>query len=151
MALRQIRKDNDPILRKTSKPVLNINENVKILAEDMVETMYASSGVGLAAPQVGILKRLVVIDIGEGPIIMINPEIVEKSGEIECQEGCLSFPGIVGDVTRPSFVKAKALNLNGEEFIIEGEELLARAICHEIDHLNGVLFIDLAKNIREVE
>lgn len=150
MALRNIRKDEDPILRKTSKPIIEITEKIKILAADMLETMYSASGVGLAAPQVGMLKRLVVIDVGEGPIIMINPEIIDKSGEEECQEGCLSFPGIVGDVVRPTYVKAKATNLNGEEVIIEGKDLLARAICHEIDHLNGVLFVDLAKNIKEV-
>lgn len=149
MALRKIRTDNDPILRKISKPVPDITDKVKLLAEDMLDTMYEASGVGLAAPQVGILKRMVVIDVGEGPIIMINPEIVEQDGEQVRQEGCLSLPGKAGDVTRPSHVKAKALNLEGKEIIVEGEDLLAVAICHEIDHLNGILFTDKAKNIVE--
>lgn len=149
MALRKIRTDNDPILRKISKPVLEITENVKTLAGDMLDTMYEASGVGLAAPQVGLLKRLVVIDVGDGPIVMINPEIVEKDGEQVHQEGCLSLPGKAGDVIRPAHVKANALNLDGQHITVEGEGLLAVAICHEIDHLNGILFIDLAKNLVE--
>lgn len=149
MALRKIRTDSDPILRKVSKQVLEITDNVKTLAGDMLDTMNEAEGVGLAAPQVGLLKRLVVIDVGEGPIIMINPEIIHQEGEQITQEGCLSLPGKTGEVARPRLVKAKALNLNGETFTVEGEGLLARAICHEIDHLNGVLFIDLAKNIIE--
>ena len=112
------------------------------LIEDMIETMYESMGVGLAAPQVGILKRIVVIDVGEGPIIMINPEILETSGSQTGEEGCLSVPGKSGIVTRPNYVKAKALDENMEEYIIEGEELLARAICHEIDHLDGHLYVE---------
>ena len=107
----------------------------------MLDTMYDSEGVGLAAPQVGILKRIVVIDIGEGPIVMINPEILETSGEQTGQEGCLSLPGQAGIVTRPNYVKAKALNENMEEYIIEGTELLARAICHECDHLDGIMYV----------
>ena len=149
MALRKIRTDNDPILRKISKPVPEITDHVKQLAEDMLDTMYEASGVGLAAPQVGILKRMVVIDVGDGPITMINPEIIEQSGEQVRQEGCLSLPGKAGDVTRPTYVKAKALNIEGKEFVLEGTELLAVAICHEIDHLNGILFTDKAKNIVE--
>jgi peptide deformylase len=112
------------------------------LIEDMKETMYEADGVGLAAPQVGILKRLFVVDIGEGPLVFINPEILETSGTQTDEEGCLSLPGKTEEVTRPNFVKARALNEKGEEFEIEAEELLARAILHEYDHLNGTLFID---------
>ena len=108
----------------------------------MIDTMYEAEGVGLAAPQVGILKRIVVIDVGDGPIVMINPEILERSGEQTDNEGCLSVPGKVGVVTRPNYVKAKAINEDGEEYIIEGEELLARAICHELDHLDGHLYVE---------
>ena len=149
MALRQIRFEGDEILRKKSKVVTKITDNIKVLVEDMLETMYDAQGVGLAAPQVGMLKRIVVIDIGEGPIILINPEIIDTKGEQDGPEGCLSVPGKVGDVKRPLYAKAKALNLEGEEIIVEGKELLARAICHEIDHLEGKLFIDIARNIEE--
>lgn len=114
----------------------------RILIEDMLDTMYQADGVGLEAPQVGILKRIVVIDVGEGPIVMINPEILETSGEQTGEEGCLSVPGKAGVVTRPNYVKARALNENMEEYIIEGEELLARAICHELDHLDGHLYVE---------
>lgn len=142
MAVRNIRTDNDEILRKKSKKVEEINDRIKILIEDMKETMYGADGVGLAAPQVGILKRIAVVDVGEGPIVIINPEIIETSGcEIDV-EGCLSLPGKQGEVERPAMVKVKALNENGEEFIVEGEGLLARALCHEIDHLDGILFTD---------
>ncbi|MBC7959973.1 MAG: peptide deformylase, partial [Vallitaleaceae bacterium] len=140
MALRKIRQEKDPILRKISKTVPTVTDNVRMLAADMLETMYHSAGVGLAAPQVGILKRLIVIDVGDGPIVMINPEILHQSGEQEGQEGCLSCPGKAGLVKRPMNVKAEATNLNGEKFTVDGEALLARAICHEIDHLNGKLF-----------
>ncbi len=122
-----------------------------MLIEDMIETMVDANGVGLAAPQVGMLKRLMVIDVGEGPIIMINPEIIKEEGAQEGVEGCLSVPGKTGIVTRPFKVTAKALNEKGEEFTIEGEELLARAICHEFDHLNGKLYTDIAKEIMEEE
>jgi peptide deformylase len=142
MAIRNIRTDNDEILRKKSKKVEEINNRIKILIEDMKETMYGADGVGLAAPQVGILKRIAVVDVGEGPIVIINPEIIETSGcEIDV-EGCLSLPGKQGEVERPAMVRVKALNENGEEFIVEGEGLLARALCHEIDHLDGILFTD---------
>lgn len=147
MALRKIRLEKDIILRKQSKPVLNITDNLKVLAQDMLDTMYDAEGVGLAAPQVGILKRLVVIDVGEGPIVMINPEILEKNGEQDGSEGCLSCPGVTAQVSRPNYVKAKAMNLESEEYIVEGEGLLARAICHEIDHLNGHLFVDFGRDI----
>jgi peptide deformylase len=149
MAIRQIRYVEDPILRKVAREVTEINERIKTLLEDMVETMYEYDGVGLAAPQVGILRRVIVIDVGEGPIKMINPEIIEQEGEIVDTEGCLSIPNKSGTVKRPEKVKVKYLDENGVERILEGTGLLARAICHEVDHLNGILFID--KMIEEVE
>lgn len=142
MAIRNIRTDEDEILRKKCRKVDEINARVKTLVNDMIETMYSADGVGLAAPQVGILKRIAVIDVGEGPIVLINPEIIEKQGCERAVEGCLSLPGRQGEVERPKKVKVKALDINGEEFTLEGEDLLARAICHELDHLDGVLFID---------
>ena len=142
MALRQIIQVGDPVLRKKSKKVEKIDAKLIQLLEDMVETMYDADGVGLAAPQVGILKRVVVIDIGEGVIELINPEIIEMRGEQLDEEGCLSVIGESGLVNRPNYVKVKALNRNGEEIILEGTELLARAICHEVDHLEGILFTD---------
>lgn len=149
MALRQIRTEGDEILRKRSKAVTKITRNVKILAEDMLETMEHASGVGLAAPQVGILKRMVVINVGEGPLVLINPEIIETKGEQTNLEACLSVPGKAGDVKRPTYVKVQAQNIEGETFMVEGTELLAIALCHEIDHLDGRLFIDIAENIEE--
>lgn len=145
MALRNIRKLGDEILRKKSRKVDVINDRILTLIEDMKETMNEAHGVGLAAVQVGILKRLVVIDVGEGPIILINPEIVATKGGIIEEEGCLSIPGKEARVNRPLYVKAKALNEKGEAIEIHGEGLLARAICHELDHLDGVLFIDKAE------
>ena len=142
MALRNIRINDDPILRKKCKAVTEVTDKIRELVEDMIDTMYEAEGVGLAAPQVGILKRIVVIDVGEGPVIMINPEILETSGSQTGQEGCLSFPGKAGIVTRPNYVKAKAYDLDMNEYIVEGEELMARAICHELDHLDGGLYID---------
>lgn len=142
MAIRNIRKIGDELLRKKSKKVDEINERILTLIKDMQETMYDADGVGLAAPQVGILKRIAVIDVGQGPINLINPEILETEGEYLDEEGCLSIPGQQGNVLRPEKVKVKALNEKGEEFVLEGEGLLARALCHEIDHLDGVLFID---------
>jgi len=142
MALRNIRELGDDVLRKQCKEVKSVNLRTKILIEDMIDTMYEANGVGLAAPQVGILKRLVVIDVGEGPIVMINPSILETSGEQTDYEGCLSVPGKSGIVTRPNFVKAKAYDEEMNEFTIEGEGLLARAICHELDHLDGVVYVD---------
>ena len=141
MALRNIRINDDPILRKVCKPVQEITKKTEELVGDMLDTMYEANGVGLAAPQVGILKRIVVIDIGDGPIIMIIPEILETSGSQTGQEGCLSIPGKAGIVTRPNYVKAKAYDLQMNEYTIEGEELLARAICHELGHLDGDLYI----------
>lgn len=145
MALRNIRKFGDDVLRKRSREVEEIDNRLLTLIEDMKETMYDANGVGLAAPQVGILKRLFVIDIGEGPLVFINPEILETSGSQIDEEGCLSLPGETEEVMRPNYVRARALNEKGEEFEIEAEELLARAILHEYDHLNGTLFIDRVK------
>ena len=145
MALRTIREIGEEILTKTSKPVSKLTLRTKMLIDDMFDTMYESGGVGLAAPQVGILKQIVVIDIGEGPILLINPEILETEGEQTGEEGCLSVPGKSGVVTRPNYVKVKALDENMEEQILEGEGLLARAFCHEIDHLSGKLYVDLVE------
>ena len=142
MALRQIRTVGDPVLTKTCKEIKEITPKILELADDMLETMYEANGVGLAAPQVGILKRMVVIDIGDGPILMINPEIIETSGTQTGDEGCLSLPGKAGTVTRPNYVKARAFNEDSDEYEIEGTELLARAICHELDHLDGHMYME---------
>lgn len=149
MALRKLRLEGDDILRKKSKIVKEVNDKIKSLVDDMIETMYENQGVGLAAPQIGMLKRIFVVDIGEGPVVFINPEFVEQSGEQFGIEGCLSVPGKQGDVIRPYKVKVKALDQNGEEFLLEAEEFFARAICHEYDHLEGILYIDKAENIEE--
>ena len=145
MALRTIRTEEDPVLRKISKPVKEVTPKIVTLIDDMLDTMYDAMGVGLAAPQVGILKRIVVIDVGEGPIVLINPEILETSGEQTGDEGCLSVPGMAGQVTRPNYVKVKALDVNMNEQIYEGEGLLARAFCHEIDHLDGKMYTELVE------
>ena len=142
MAIREIRTMGDEVLAKTCKEVKFMTPRTLILIEDMLDTMYEAMGVGLAAPQVGILKRIVVIDVGDGPIVLINPEILETSGEQTGDEGCLSVPGKAGCVTRPNYVKVKALDENMEEVIYEGEGLLARAFCHEIDHLDGHLYVE---------
>ena len=142
MAVRQVREMGDEVLNKISKEVKFITPRTITLIEDMLDTMYETNGVGLAAPQVGVLKRIVVIDVGEGPIVLINPVILETSGEQTGDEGCLSVPGKAGKVTRPNYVKVKALDENMEEVIYEGEELLARAFCHEIDHLDGHLYVE---------
>ncbi len=142
MAIREIRTEGDEILYKKCKEVKNFDEKLCILLDDMYETMKKNEGVGLAAPQVGILKRAVVIDTGEGKIELINPEIVEESGEQTGSEGCLSVPGVYGEVTRPNKVTVKARDREGKLFKLTGEELLARAICHEVEHLDGKLFLD---------
>lgn len=143
MALRKIREIGDDILNKKCKEVTEMTPRTRQLIEDMLDTMYESNGVGLAAPQVGILKRIVVIDTtGEDPYVLINPRIVESSGEQTGQEGCLSVPGKCGVVTRPNYVKAVALNEDMEPIEVEGTELLARAICHELDHLDGHLYVE---------
>lgn len=144
MALRNIRNYNeeDTILRKKSKVVKIIDEKTQILLADMADTMYQANGVGLAAPQIGILKKLVVIDVGEGLIKLINPVVLERSGEQQDMEGCLSIPDISGEVLRPQKVRIKAQDENEDYFELEGTDLLARAFCHELDHLDGILFID---------
>lgn len=142
MAIREIREKGDEILYKKCKAVVKFDEKLHILLDDMYETMQSRDGVGLAAPQVGILKRAVVIDVGDGKIELINPEIVEESGEQTGSEGCLSVPGVFGEVTRPNVVTIKAQDRDGKWFKITGKELLARAFCHEIEHLDGKLFLD---------
>ena len=143
MAIRNIREYGDEVLHKKCKEVTEMTPRIKELISDMLETMYEANGVGLAAPQVGILKRIVVIDVtGEDPYILINPRIVESSGEQTGQEGCLSLPGKAGVVTRPNYVKAVALDVNMKPFELEGTELLARAICHELDHLDGHMYVE---------
>ena len=142
MAIREIREKGDEILYKKCKAVVKFDEKLHILLDDMYETMQSRDGVGLAAPQVGILKRAVVIDVGDGKIELINPEIVEESGEQTGSEGCLSVPGVFGEVTRPNVVPVKAQDRDGKWFKITGKELLARAFCHEIEHLDGKLFLD---------
>ena len=142
MALREIRIQGDEVLTKVCRPVTEMNDRTLELIDDMIETMYDADGVGLAAPQVGVLKRIAVIDVGEGPIVLVNPEILETSGEQTGQEGCLSLPGKAGDVTRPNYVKVKAYDEEMNEYIIEGEELLARALVHEIEHLDGHMYTE---------
>ena len=143
MAIRNIREYGDEVLEKVCKEVKEMTPRTRELIEDMLETMYEANGVGLAAPQVGILKRIVVIDTtGEDPYILINPRIVETSGEQTGQEGCLSVPGKCGIVTRPNYVKCVALDVDMKPIEIEGTELLARAICHELDHLDGHLYVE---------
>ena len=145
MALRTIRVQGDSVLTKKSRTVDKMTPRIRELITDMLDTMYDAMGVGLAAPQVGILKRIVVIDVGEGPIVLINPEILETSGEQTGDEGCLSVPGMAGQVTRPNYVKVKALDVNMNEQIYEGEGVLARAFCHEIDHLDGKMYTELVE------
>lgn len=145
MALRNIRILGDEILKKQAKEVTEMTSKIEELIDDMFETMYDANGCGLAAPQVGIRKRIVVIDCGDQPLVLINPEILETSGEQTGQEGCLSVPGKVGIVTRPNYAKVKALDENMDEIIVEGTELLARCLCHEIDHLNGIMYVDKAE------
>lgn len=143
MAIRNIRKIGDPVLNKNCKEVKELTDRARELIDDMFETMYEAEGVGLAAPQVGILKRIVVIDVtGEDPILLINPVILETSGEQTGYEGCLSVPGKSGIVTRPNYVKVLAYNENMEQYELEGTELLARAICHEVEHLDGHLYVE---------
>ena len=151
MALRMVRLESDEILRKKSKPVKEITESVLVLLDDMVETMRGKEGVGLAAPQVGVLKRVVVIDYQGEIYELINPEFLEKSGSQKKTEGCLSIPGKSGTVERPEYVKVKALNRQGEEIVLEGRDTLAVIFCHEIDHLDGVLYIDKAISMEDYD
>ena len=145
MAIRNLRYEGDPILRKTSKEVKEVTPKIRELIDDMLETMYEANGVGLAAPQVGVLKRIVVIDVGEGPLVMVNPQVVKTSGSPTGDEGCLSVPGKAGTVTRPDEVTVRFMGEDGEWYELEGRELLARAICHECDHLDGKLYIDIVE------
>ena len=140
--MHNIRILGDEILKKQAKEVTEMTPKIEELIDDMFETMYDANGCGLAAPQVGIRKRIVVIDCGDQPLVLINPEILETSGEQTGQEGCLSVPGKVGIVTRPNYAKVKALDENMDEIIVEGTELLARCLCHEIDHLDGHLYVE---------
>ncbi len=145
MAIRNIVKDGDEVLRKVCRPVENFDDRLKTLLDDMADTMYEAEGVGLAAPQVGIRKRVFVVDIGEGLFEFVNPEIVKTSGKQSGQEGCLSCPNLWGVVERPNFVTIRAYDRNGSQFEIETSEFFARAILHENDHLDGILFKDKAK------
>ena len=147
MAIRNIRKMGDRVLEKNCRPVEEMTPRLEELIRDMLDTMYDKMGVGLAAPQVGILKRIVVIDVedGYGPYVLINPRILETAGEQTGEEGCLSLPGKYGQVTRPNYVKAEAQGMDMKPFILEGEGLLARAICHECDHLDGKMFVSLVE------
>lgn len=147
MAIRNIVKDGDPVLRKKCREVTEFDEKLHILLDDMADTLYKADGVGLAAPQVGVLKRVVLVDIGDGLIELINPKIVAKSGEQHEIEGCLSCPGIYGTTTRPKCVTVNAFDRHGNAFSVNGSDLLARAFCHELDHLDGILFKDNAKDI----
>lgn len=145
MAIRNIRIMGDAVLEKECRPVNEMNQKLELLIEDMLDTMYEANGVGLAAPQVGILKQVVVIDVseeGDSPLVLINPEILETDGTQTGEEGCLSLPGKSGIVTRPNYVKVRALNMDMQEVIYEGTELLARAFCHEIDHLHGKMYVE---------
>ena len=144
MAIRQVHEDGDEILRKKSKPVEEVNDKIREILNDMVETMHKFDGVGLAAPQIGILKRIIVIDLydDKGPIKLVNPEIIKEKGEQEVEEGCLSFPNLYGRVVRPAKIVVKAQDETGKEVVILAKGLLAQALSHEIDHLEGVLFVD---------
>ena len=145
MALIQIRIQGDSVLEKVCRPVEKIYPRIATLIEDMIDTMYENNGVGLAAPQVGVLRRIAVIDVGEGPIVLVNPVVLETSGEQTGEEGCLSLPGKSGQVTRPNYAKVRAFDAEMNEFEIEGEELLARALLHEIDHLDGHMYTELVE------
>jgi peptide deformylase len=144
VAIRNVRLENDEILRKKSKSVEVVDDKIKELVNDMIETMHQKDGVGLAAPQVGVLKRVVVIDLYDdnGPYVLINPEIIKEKGEQEVEEGCLSFPNKFAKIIRPAEVTVKALDINGKEYKLKGKGLLAQAISHELDHLEGILFVD---------
>lgn len=153
MALREIRLQGDPVLEKKCRPVAEMTPRIRELIDDMFETMYEANGVGLAGPQVGVLKRICVVDVGdETPYVLINPEILEKDGEQTADEGCLSLPGKAAQVTRPNYVKIRALDENMKEYVAEAEGLLARAFCHEIDHLDGHMYTEFAEGpIHDVE
>lgn len=153
MAIRTIRTDDDPVLRKIARPVTGFDERLETVVSDMIDTMYEADGVGLAAPQVGLLKRIFVVDVydGEGARVLINPEIIDQEGEQYEIEGCLSLPGVSGRVKRPAWVKLTYQDMKGIRHETEGSELLCRAFCHELDHLNGVLFTDKAVLLTDEE
>ncbi len=152
MAIRTIRTENEEVLRKISKGVTKFDDHLGTLIDDMKETMYLAEGVGIAAPQVGVLKRVFIVDIGEGPIEFVNPEIIATDGEQFGEEGCLSVPKRYGSVRRPNYVKMRAQDRHGNTFEIEGTEFMARAMLHEFDHLQGKLFIDIVEgDLVEVE
>ena len=151
MALRKIVTEGDDILLKKCRMVEKYDGKLWDLLDDMVETLHDSGGVGLAAPQIGVMRRVCVIDIGDGVVEFVNPTIIETDGEHECVEGCLSSPGEYGLVNRPVYVKAKAYDRNGNEFVIDGEELFAQAMCHEFDHLEGILYKDKATEMHRLE
>ena len=151
MAILNIVKEGDPTLRKVCRPVVEITPRILTLLDDMRETLIEANGAGLAAPQVGILRRIALVDLGEEIVELINPEIIETEGEQEEGEGCLSVPDVWGVTRRPAYVKVKAMNRNGEEFTVEGEGLNARCLCHEIDHLDGHLFTDNVLHILSPE
>jgi len=157
MAIRQIREIGDPLLRKVSRPFEVVDDRAKQLLEDLYDTLKVTKdGVGLAAPQVGVLRRAIVVDLssedgGEGPFKLINPVIIKQSGEQVCREGCLSIPGKLGDVTRPLKIVVEALDENGKKIKIKADGLLAVCLCHEIDHLNGILFVDKADEVYDQE
>lgn len=151
MAIRNILKMGEPLLNKKSKQIVDFNDRLHTLLDDMADTMYKEDGVGLAAPQVGVLRRAVVVDIGEGLIELINPVIVETSGEQTDLEGCLSVVDYIGEVTRPNYVKVKAQDRFGKDIEVEGEGFLARAFCHEIDHLEGILFVERVEDTEKGE
>ena len=148
MSLKEIIIYPDPVIKKKSESVEEINEEIKQLIDDMTETMYASRGVGLAAVQIGILKRVIVVNVGEELVALVNPEILENEGESQMEEGCLCLPGVLIDVKRSEKVKVKGLNEKGEEVVVDAEGLLARAFQHEVDHLNGILIIDKVSRIK---
>jgi peptide deformylase len=151
MAIRNITKDGEEVLRKVCRPVEKFDDRLKTLLDDMAETMYAANGVGLAAPQVGVLKRVFVVDVGEGLFEFINPTVIETSGTQSDTEGCLSCPNVWGIVERPNYVKMEAYDRDGNKFIVEGTELFARALLHENDHLDGKLFKDIVKEFVTVD
>lgn len=142
MAIRNLRYDDDELLRKRCRPVMEINDRIRELLDDMAQTMYVRQGAGLAACQVGVLKRLVTIDMGDGLLKLVNPEIVDAQGEQECVEACLSFPGRVGKTVRPQRVIVRALDETGKEITLTGEGDLAKCFCHELDHLDGIVLPD---------
>ncbi|GAB6157372.1 peptide deformylase [Desulfotomaculum varum] len=151
MAVYQIVEIGDPVLREKAKPVKEITPNILKLLDNMADTMYAAKGVGLAAPQIGVSKRVIVVDVGEGLVELINPEILEASGQVTDTEGCLSVPGMIGEVARADKLTVKGLNRQGKEVVYRVKGFMARAFQHEIDHLEGIIFVDKASNLRKAE